>query len=83
MELIDHLGIKPQPNPSIRSALFKCRGYCILFLLFLIAVAYNIFSVLVSSVRCLFPQQAATVKRFCSAAFWDIAIFLAVSFSLS
>lgn len=78
MELTHHLGLKVQPNPTLQSVLFKCRGYAILVFLFLILANYHVLSAVLSTTAIFFPQFAESTKRLCSVLFWDLTIYLAL-----
>lgn len=79
MDLIYHLGVLLEPNPTIRSIYFKLRGYCIFYFLIHVLGIYHIVSVGCSLLQYLFPD-VIEVKRIGAAIFWDLCIYLVVCF---
>lgn len=69
MELISHLGLVPQPNPTLASVHRKLVGVRRLAHLFLMLLAYHPFSALCSVAALLFPS-VDDVKRSMVSELW-------------
>lgn len=80
MELLQHLGVLPDPNPTLRSIYRKAKGIFILYVLFRCACWYHLISAICSLSAVFVPNVAALIKRQCGEWFWTTAMYFLVSF---
>lgn len=78
MELLEHLGILPLPNPTLKSVCYRVRGTVILYVLFRLLVLYHVMSAVFSSGAIVVPHIAEPAKRACGEWFWSVALYLMV-----
>lgn len=77
MELIQHLGVIPDPSPTLRSVFYKAKGLVVLYCLLKVVVCYHFISVGCSVMKYIFPEFN-DIKKMCGVYFWDVCIYLMV-----
>lgn len=75
MELIKHLGLVPQRDPTVLATIYKLRGLIIWYILFNALVGYQIISCISSLLCYTFPDASTNVKRKACIMFWDLCIY--------
>lgn len=72
MEILDHLGVWPDPNPTIKSIFYKLRGIVIFYIFVRVLLYYYVMSAWMSFVGVFVPNAAEQTKRQCSEWFWTL-----------
>lgn len=78
MELLHHLGIAPEPNPTLRSIYHKAKGIFVLYILFRILLWYHAILAVCSVSAVFVPNLAAQIKRQCAEWFWTTVMYFIV-----
>lgn len=87
MELIGHLGLSPQKDPTVASTIHKLCGFVVWYFLFNLLLLYQVISVISSILSYSFPETSINMKRKACIMFWDICIYFlnlnGVTFSIT